>query len=448
MTPALTPDQARALFAAEVDGAWLARLTSTPDGRALLDAALAILVEADRRDAADAASLLLAGARRASKASAPFALRRTRPGPALRVPAGTRVQSPDGVAFALDADVAFAEGEVGVWKDTTGSAELPGHVGTFPAGSIDRFAPALPGLSGEGTSLVVAFGAGVRFVRLLTNLAVPHPFRATMKGLYVEIVASDEPRNVGRLVQIGAVNNGASPTAPEAPEGAGAFSPAYPVGAAETLNWTSGVHAYEWRVRQWAELGLEVKNTADATLGQGPSLEALALDRGIEPGEAEPEAALRARLALGPQAPSPLGLLRKLVQALAASSGDLPDLQVYEPYATAPDPAVDPFAQTFPAWGGFLAGMHCAGMPMTSTPQAMAERRAGGVTVPGAKNPGLSIPGARVEARVLVRWLLDGAAGESASRPVRVALWRAAQAAKAPGVRVVLYHPPQHGYPP
>jgi hypothetical protein len=428
VTPALTLEQARALFAAEVDDAWLAGLTSTPDGRALLDAALAVLVEADRRDEADAASLLLSGATRASKATAQVAIRRTRPGPVLKVPAGTRVQSPDGVRFLLDDDMPFGEGEVGVWKDTTAVAELAGHVGVFPAGSITQFSPALGGLSGAGTELAIAIGSGVRFVKLLTDASVPHPFRATMAGLYVEIVSSAQAQNVGRLVQIATVNDGSAQTAPVTPEGAGAFSPPYAVGAGETLGFATGAHAYEWAVRQWGELGLEVTSTGDATLGAAPSLESLALDRGIEPGASEPEAALRARLSLAPPA--------------------LPDLEIYEPYATQPDAAIDAYAAHFPAWGGFLANVHVASMPMTHTPQPMAERRPGGVTVAGAMNPGLAVPLSPVEARVLVRWLNDGTPDEASSRPVRLALLKAALAAKAPGVRVLLYQPQQHGYPP
>lgn len=446
--PPLTLDEARALFRADVDPAWYEALVSTPDGRALLDAVLDLFVEADRRDEAAAAALLVATATRASTAGATVFVTRTRPGQPLWVPAGTVVESADGVRFLLDDSLSLAEGAVGVPIDTTITADRPGDVGFFPEGTIDRFAPLLDTLSGAGVAIAVVTDGAFRRVKLTTNATQPHPFRQSMKGLYVVIADDDgaHAANLGRLVQIEVVNDGSSPSAVGALEDAVAWSPLYDPTAPQVSGWVTGMYEFTWRVVPWADLGLTVTNVTPATTGASPSLDGLGLERGIPPVPFEGVEALRKRLSLAPQGPTPLGLLRKCLQVLAGFGQSLADLRIYEPGALAPDATLDPYAANFPAWGGFLADIHCSDADDPETPDVQAVQGPYNVTTTTAKNPGLALPFDGRERRLIVRWT-EGATPELSARPIRIALLNASAKARPPGVAVELYQSQQHGYP-
>jgi hypothetical protein len=448
MSGGLTLDEARALFEADVDPAWYASLVATADGVALLDAALAIVVEADRRDAADAGALVAETATRASLAHATVFVARSRPGEALRVPAGTFVESADHVRFELDDDVILAEGAVGVLFDTTCTADRPGNIGVFPAGTIDRFSPLLETLSGAGIALAVVVDGAFRRVKLTTDASQPHPFRQSMLGLYVTIADDDgaHAANVGRLVQIVAVNDGSSPGAVGDVEDTVAWSAPFVPTSPQVAHWSTGRYAYTWRVVSWVELGLTVTNIDAASLGTSPSLDALALVRGIVPSSSDSAEVVRRKARLAPQPPVPLGLLRKVLQAFADFGQDLSALRIYEPGAPAPSATLDPYATNFPAWGGFLADVHCANMADPETPDVFVTHAPYGVTVPGAHNPGLGLPFDGRETRVLVRWD-EGATAELTARPIRVAILLAASKARPPGVAIELYRSTQHGYP-
>lgn len=448
MTPALTLDEARALFTADVDPAWLASLLATPEGVALLDAALSVMVEADRRAFVDASSLFVRTATRATNAHATVFITRTRSGEPIKVPGGTLVEASDGVRFVLDDDVSLAEGSVGVPFDTTCTAELPGDVGVFPAGTIDRFAPLLETLSGQGVSLSIVVDGANRRVKLVTDTSQPHPFRQDMLGLYVVIADDDgaHGRNLGRLVQIAAVNDGSSPGAVGAPEDAAAWSAPFAPTAPQVTHWDTGSYEYTWRVVQWTDLGLTVTNPADASVGTSASLDGLALDRGIVPGEHEQASELQTRLKLAPQHPTPLGALRKALQAILAFGQDVGTLDIYEPGSEAPDASVDRYAAEFPAWGGFLADLHVTDMPDPTTPAGMVATGPYGVTRVAPHNPGLALPIDPRERRVVVRWN-EGSLPDATARPIRAALYAALQKARPPGVAIELYQSQQHGYP-
>jgi hypothetical protein len=448
MTAPLTFDEALAIFRSEVDPAWYAALVSTPDGEATLAAALEVIVEADRRGETDAGALLVDEATRASFARATVFVRRTRAGERLKVPAGTFVESADGVRFLLDDDLDLAEGAVDVPVDTTVVADRPGDVGFFPPGSIDRFSPLLETLSGAGLSISIVTDGAFRRVKLTTDGTQPSPFRQSMIGLYVTIADDDgsHAANVGRLVLVAAVNDGSSPGAAGGLEDVAAWSAAFEPTAPQVSHWATGSYAFTWRVVSWVELGLTVENLTPATLGTSPSLDGLGLDRGMPAWPFESAESLRRRLRLEPQGPTPLGLLRKALQVLAFFGLDLRDLEIYEEGALAADPSVDRYAPNFPPYAGFFADLHHADMPSPVTLPIMVTHGPYGVTRPAVANPGLALPFDGREARIVVRWDETGVP-ELSARPIRKLLLEVLRKAKPPGVAVELYRSTQHGYP-
>lgn len=448
-TAPLTLDEARALFAGEVDASWLSELMSTQDGRALLDAALDMVVEADRRDVLAADSLSAVTATRGSRAVANLLVRRTRTGPRLRMPGGTFVESSDGVRFVVDDDVFLAEGDTATAFDTTCTAEFPGDVGVFPTGTVDRFAPFFETLSGAGTKIEVVADGPNRRVKLTTDVAQPHPFRGTMRGLYVTIVDDDgsHAANVGRIVQVDAVNAGGAPGDVGGAEDAVAWSKPFGPTEPEVVGWATGTYAFTWRVVPWEELGLVVTNSSAASLGTPPALEGMMLLRGLPFGAGDAADVLRRRLRLAPQRPTPLGLLRKVLQAAVELGQDITKFRIYEPGAEAPDSTVDRYAAQFPAWGGFLADVHCSDMDTPETPDIFVTQAPYGVSAPGAKNPGLGLPFDGRERRVIVRWD-EGVLSDATARPIRALIFAAGQKARPPGTAVMLYRVEQWGYPP
>lgn len=448
MRAALTLDEARAIFAGEVDAAWLSAMRETPEGRALIDAALDVLVEADRQDAASAANLSYETAPRAARASANLLLRRTRTGEPLRVPGGTFVQSADGVRFVVDDDVTLPEGDTATFFDTTCTAEFAGDIGVFPAGTIEAFAPLLETLSGQGTKIDVVPDGGLFRVRLTTDVTQPHPFRQDMRGLYVQIVDDDggHPSNIGRIMQVDVVNGGAGPEVPGATEDAAAWSRPFAAGHREVSGWDTDEYPFTWRVLQWFDLGIVVANPSSATIGTPPALEGLAILRGIEAGEFESRTELRRRMRLAPQGPTPLGLLRRVLEAAIAFGQDVTKFRIYEQGALEPDPTIDRYAANFPGWGGFLADIHVSDMDTPETPDIFTAEGPYGVSTPGAENPGLGLPFDGTERRVVVRWD-EGAISEPTTHPIRLAILAAAEKARPPGVAVELYQSQQHGYP-
>lgn len=457
----LTPVEARALLEARVDRGWLEEVESTAEGRALVAVAVALVVAADQADAVRAGSLAV---RAHSQAAAPPAggalyatttlrlrLRRPLRTPTpLRLLAGTVVMTRDGHRVATDTDLVWAPGEVGVARTTGATALLPGQSFVIPPGEVDRFAPVLEGLSGAGSAVaLVDTAAPVRAIRLRTSLVQPHPFRRELLGRVVELSegAGALAANDGRQLQLVTLNNGADVANPAGPENEYAWAlPLNTTLNASYATWATGAGSYLWRLVPWDEL-LEVENTTDVTGGREPVLDELARGRGRPRQPDEGDEAVRGRLLRPASPPTPLGVLRALLAAVAPYGVRRGDLRIYELGQTAPD-AEDPYAANFPAAAGFIGDLHTTDMASPETPEAMAARAPDGSTLASYVSPGLAlVPLDAVRPDVVIRW--DPPAGMPAATvaEVRRLLMTATHGARPPGVIAQLYHPPAWRYP-
>jgi hypothetical protein len=463
----LTFAEALDLLAGRVDGGWLAELRSTPDGEALLGLAVDILIAADQEDAERAGQLWLVAhsAQETSPASGPTyatltlavtlrrTLKTTRP---ITLPAGTPVTTPDGHIFRTDSALTWGVGEVGTAKTVAATAVLPGrkHV---PPGELTAFRETTDGLSGVGlaVNLLPSGGGQPKALRLQTDTAIPHAFRAELVGSYVELstVLAPGEANEGRALRIVAINNtgGMSPPswgdAPEPGDNQNAWGEQSDTTTDAWMSpWATGTFGFSWRAIPWGEL-FAVENTTAATGGSLGLLDELAEQVGRPRQPGEEDELLRARLAGRHSPPSPLGALRAAIRTLAPWGFGRLDLRIYELGAHAPD-STDPYAFNFPAALGFISDLHSTDMTTPETPDGMASQDPDYATLSPFFNPGLALlePGTLRWAAV-VRWDPPGTLSADVIATLRRLLFAAVSAAKPAGCLVQLYHLPAWSYP-
>lgn len=461
MRSPLSSAEALELLTGRVEQAWLDELRSTPDGEALLLAAIDVLVAADQADTERAGQLFLVP--HSQQASLPASgpsyatltvavtlrrsLKTTRP---ITLPAGTAVQTPDGHTLRTDGDLTWGVGEVGVAKTVSATAVLPGRK-HIPPGELRAFVPRVDGLSGEGLSIVISPGFfQPRSLLLQTDLAVPHSFRDELIGHYIELsgVAAPGEANEGRALQISATNDGSSQAAPAAPENEWAWGePTDTTVDAWMAPWATGTFAFSWRAVPWGEL-FAVENVTAAEGGSLGILDELAegVRRPRQP--SEPDELLRARLAVRGEPPSPLGALRAAIRTLATWGFGRLDVRIYEMGEPAPD-SLDPYAFNFPAALGFISDLHCTDMATPETPDGMASVDPDYVTLDPFFNPGLALlEEGTTRWSAVVRWEPPDSMAAETVATLRRLLMAAVQAAKPAGCLVQLYHLEQWGYPP
>lgn len=461
MTAPLTSSDALALLSGRVEQAWLDELRSTPDGDALLQLALDALITVDQGDAERASQLwLVPHSRQADDpASGPSyatltlavtlrrTLKTTRP---ITLPAGAAVQTPDGHTFLTDSALSWGVGEVGVSKTVTATAVLPGRL-QIPPGELTAFSPVTEGLSGVGTAVnqIPVLSVQPKRLRLTTDTAIPHAFRTSMVGSYVELSSCEESANEGRALRIDAVNSSAgfAETDPLPGDNTYAWGEASDTTADFWMSpWALGAQAFSWRAVPWGEL-FAVANTTAASGGSLGLLDELATSVRRPRQTDEGDELLRARLASRGEPPTPLGLLRAAIRTLVAWGFGRLDVRVYELGEPAPD-SVDPYAFNFPAALGFISDLHCTDMSTPETPDGMASQDPDYATLSPFFNPGLALlePGA---ARwvVVIRWEPPGSMAAESVATLRRILFAALKAAKQGGCIVQLYFPEQWSYP-
>lgn len=469
MTPIATVDDLLALLRTRVDRAWLEAFIGTPDGEAWLLGLLDMWAAVDSRDGDALAGFALSAHSRqigdpasgARTAAVTLRVRRVvNDGRPRVLPAGTKVWTrPDGHVFKTDADVTFGAAEVGVWKSVTASAGVDGWVGVIPECEIVDFVPVAQGLSGVGLAMAITQtappSAQPNALQFRCDLTVPHPFKAELAAsrLYVEIVSVSTPLangNLGRQLQIERVTSGATYASATAPENEYAWGESVDTTTdARYAAWYTAAHTFVWAARDWNELGFEVESTTAVSGGREGILDELAKQRGRARLAGESDEAVRARLEREPQGPTPLGVLRKAINVLNGYGFSRHDVRVYELGATAPD-AVDPYAENFPAAGGFIADMHCADMSTPETPDGMASASPTYSVLSPFYNPGLAFAlyaDHGVPPRgLLVRWTPPGGMAVDDANTVRRLLVSSAKRAVAPGTFVGIYEPTLWGY--
>lgn len=463
MKAPLTFEEALDLVRSRVERAWLEEVLADPDGRALVHIMADIAVALDAKDAADASSLFVvpssgqvappaSGPERATTTLAVSLRKQFKSSAPLLMPAGTRVQTPDGHTYTLDLALSFKVGEVGVAKSVAATALLPGHPGVIPAGEITEFSPVANGISGIGTKIeLVTISGSTKALRFKTDTAIPHPFKSEMIGMLLEVVSVEDVTkagDVGRVVGLVGMNpGGAAPGDPASPENAYAWTlPVNTTTDSRYSVWATGTFGYEWRIADWSEY-FDVTNTSAVVGGRDDVLGELAVASGRPRQAGEEDEQIRARLSMAPVAPSPLGLLRKAITTLVPFGFGRLDVRVYE--MSEPGPwSLDPYAYNFPAAMGFIGEMTCTDTATPDTPDGVASQSPVYATLSPFFNPGLSLiePGT---ARwvVVVRW--DAPAGMSSDRvaTIRRLLFAACKAAKQPGLIVQLYYLPEWSFP-
>jgi len=460
MTGPLSSAEALGLLSGRVEQAWLDELRSTPDGEALLQLALDALIAVDQGDAERSSQLWLVphSQQVSDPASGPSyatltirvtlrrTLKTTRP---ITLPAGTAVQTPDGHKFLTDSALSWGLGEVGVSKTVSATAVLPGRL-QIPPGELTAFSPVTEGLNGVGTGVFTLplLLVQPKRLRLTTDTAIPHAFRAEMVGSYVELSGCEESANEGRALRIDAVNSaGIVDTPPLAGDNTYAWGEASDTTVDFWMApWALGSQAFAWRAIPWAEL-FAVENTTAASGGSLGLLDELATSVRRPRQTDEGDELLRAPLASRGEPPSPLGLLRAAVRVLVAWGFGRLDVRVYELGESAPD-STDPYAYNFPAATGLISDLHSTDMSTPETPDGMASADPDYATLDPFFNPGLALlePGA-ASWIVVVRWEPPGSMPAESVATVRRILFAALKAAKQGGCIVQLYFPEQWSYP-
>jgi hypothetical protein len=454
MIPAITEQEAVEIMRASVDGAWFDKLISDPDGYAIVMGVVDCVVEIDRVDADMAASLRV---RRPADAIGPPAsgsqyatttleITRSKPGRDITIRAGTICQSVDGHRYALDSDLSWGAGDLSA-KTVGATAVSPGYPGVLPPGSIDRFALVANGVTGIGTELTIGTTSGsYEAMKITTDAAKPHLFRAPYVGLYLEITSCGaQPSQVGRQFQIDGVKTLFLDTE-NLPETRYAWTAAFDsTTSAEFFGIVSDAYEFEWRIRDWSELGFTVRNTVAATGGRYAFLDELARARGRARQAGEGDDELRARLLRAPERPSPLGVLRKAIVALAPYGVTRHQIQIYELGESGPD-AADLYAENFPAGGGFVSDLHCSDMSKPYTPVGMYSQSPTYTTLTPAYDPGPPLPLGSGAFGFIVRW--DPPSGMSAPvvAEARRLLWQALRSAAPPGAFFQIYNAGQWGF--
>lgn len=455
-------DELVAIVRANVPSTWLDNLLSTPDGTALLygmldDLAAESGFHADdwsQHFVAPASTQIAPTASGATLSTTTFGVTlRKQHGIPLVMPAGTRLRTVDGHLFVMTSSLTFGVGEVGVQKSVDGVAVVPGILGDIPAGEMVPFAKIANGLSGIGTALALSstsIPAEPKALRFTTDMTQPSPFKSFLVGLYIEILdVADITKNalVGQLFSIASVTNIAIGVGPADPEDAHAWT----LGVDTTTdsryaNVPTGTFGYTWVARDWDDLGFEAVTLAPVANGRSPVLDQLAQERGRprQPGEGDDE--LRARLMAKPDAPVPLGLLRKVVRAVASYGLGLPDVQIYE-WGLGGASATSRYHAQFPPALGWI--WDCSVFDLSSVDPAnyAAYDPSYAALVPPPPNPG---PALFVSATppwiVSVRCdAIDGFSFPSEA-VLRAKVFAAMQAGKSPGAYVQFFHADQWGF--
>jgi hypothetical protein len=301
----LTRDEALALVRRRLSSADVRALEATPEGAALLRMLADLHVDQSQRlDRSATARHLIAResdvnpiASGATRARVELRIERRRTGFRLVVPKGTRVETPGGHVFALDAPVAFVAGEAGP-RVITATALVAGSASTVLAGSVRSFSSVAGGAEGDEASVIVGPGG----VSLHTS-GGDH-LSAAYVGLYVELADGANKGRIGRIT--------------------GAFGPADISLDGDGLVAEVGTAA--WVLREWGELGLVVAQPTDATAATDDSLDELAeeVDRHRQTGESDGE--LRTALLTLQDAVSIGAIIRACNRAL----GTYGPIHVYE----------------------------------------------------------------------------------------------------------------------
>lgn len=453
MIPAATDEELLELLRARIPREWLDTCLSTPDGQAMLGAAVAMFVALDVRDAERMSGLFVgphslqvqkpaSGARNATTA---LAFTRRRAGAGLTLPAGTRVQTPDGHVFLTTDPVSFGAQETGVEKMVGGVAAVAGHFAEIPPDEITEFTPVARGLTGAGTAIEGFAVPGGFALRLTTDATKPHPWRASIVGLPFEVLTASGVGavNVGKQGQIDRVTSGDSWFNDPDTETPYAWTP---VTDEQFPTWAIGVFPFEWAIRDWNEVGFTVRNATPVVGGRDGTLDALVEARGRPRRPGELDEAVRTRLLRRPLSPSALGVLEQVVVAIAPHGFGRHDVRVYE-LGQVPAEA-DALAENFPKAGGSLLDLHATFVGTPLTPDEMAARAPDGSTLASFVNPGFQGKYPSTPWTIVVDVMLPTGFDEPAAREIRLATWEAVQAARQRGCVAWLYHPEQWGYPP
>lgn len=465
MRAALTRDEAFEVLHAALDRPTLDRMRETSEGEIAVEALVDIFLELDAQGADDAAQLFIAHASHeiadpatgATFATTTCEIARSRPDTGPRtIPAGTPIVTPDGHRFVTLADVTFGAAEVGVWKEVDAVATVAGPMGAIPPGELATFERVAKGVTGVGKNVTLHPSSGQpKHIYFETDTAKPHPFASKHVGLYVRVESVDDVAfqgNVGRSFQIARVN-GANPWS-STPTTEGAFARSAELNTttdASLSGWTTGAHGFEWRVLDWGEdLGFLVRNKTAVTRARRGLLDERGAARGRPRQDGEPDAAYRPRLLRKPQAPTPIGLLRKVTLAAAAYGFNRREVRIYEMGEPAAH-AADPYRENFPAAMGFIADLHCADMPTPETPDGMAAVDPDYAPLTTYVNPGLALTDGGDGAPCFPRWCvlvrIDTPLTGATLAAFRKSVFEAASNGVQPGCLVLLYHPPQQGFP-
>ena len=463
MLAAITRDQLLDLVRKRVPAAWLEQLLSTADGQAVLEMLLAIYVETDARDAAEWAEHYVQPHSRqvgppaagAEYATTTVGITRRRQGGPHTLPAGSLVETRDGHVFATAAPLSFGGNELGVEKTAPATAVVAGWPGVIPPGEVTSFTRVANGITGAGLSVALAQAGGPaqpKSLKFRTDITKPHPFKASMLGLYLEVLDVSTvlaAGNVGRTVQLVAMNDGTALATVGAPENEYAWSPAIDTTTDASYSvWYVGPHTFTWALRDWSDLGYVVRNTTRVVGGRVPWLDEAAKTRGRPRQAGETTDALRARLARQPSGPFPVPALRKLLPVLNQFGFNRHDVRVYELGAVASDPAVDLYAENFPAAAGFIDDLHCDDMSTPETPDGMASVDPAYAPLSPFFNPGLALE-YDLSSRwgAIVRWDAPGGFPAPLVATVRRLLAAAFRDATQPGLLRRIYYPTQWSFP-
>lgn len=459
MIPPITHEEALAVLRGRVDRGWLETLRSQPDGEALVQTLVDIAVEMDALDAQRASSLFVQHHSRevAPPASGPeyatttvaITLRKQlRSVVPITMPAGTIVRTRvDGRAYRIDEALTFAPGEVGVSKSMTATALLPGYAGAVPPGEVVEFAPVANNISGIGTAIEIIPVGPRMALRFTTDTTRPHPFKAEHQGMLLQIVSVDDVAaqgNVGRVVSLDRMTPSTLYGDDAAPENGCAWGEPVDVYVDSRYSvWKLGAGEFEWRVVDWGEF-FDVTNTTRVVGGREDILGELAIAKGQPRQPGEDDEMLRARLFRQPELPSPVGLLKKCIVALAPWGVQRGDIRIYELGEPAPS-AQDPYAAQFPPSVGFVWDIHPYDAPDPMTSAGMLVR--GGIPIT-TRDTGLAVRWSGVHRWVvIVRWDPPASMPEPLVKQLRALLFRTAKTAVQPGCVVQIYHPQQWSYP-
>lgn len=455
----ITFDEAMGILRSHADSRWLDAYMATPEGAVVLSAMADLLVESDAHDADDVASLYVRKfpgrigdpAARAEKATTTLSITKTR---VFKVPiemaAGSRVQTaPDGHVYVTNNAIRWGAAELGS-KTVGATALVPGWPGIIPPDEITEFVRIGNGGNGIGTDIDwIDDGTGDMSVRFHTVPAQPDLFRSDWAGLYVEVVATDPgapEQNIGLLAPL--AQAGSIDFAPEIESEYGSAVPRDPtVDLTDQSLWYFGAFGFTWIVRDWQDLGFRVRNTTRVTGGKRPVLDEKALEAGRPPNLGEDSDSLRERVMRHPQKPTPLGVLRKLIEAIRPYGFVRRDLRIYELGQPPPD-SIDPYAENFPGASGFLADIHVADMDDPETPDGMVSVDMAYAPLATYVNPGLALTLHTLPARsVVIRWDPPPGMSTDDENAMRVRIMTTAERARPPGTEVEPYNPDLWSYP-